>query len=144
MSSDKNYIGSSLPWSPTYTDKQMYTIEAYLFNELVQPNADRRDIQQAAWDVMDSNSYVGDYYGNDDVMNILSDAIKNYSTFDTTGYQIVTDVNGNADAYRGNQEFMIHTSATPEPATFALMGGGLFAAGALRLFRRKKEAEVKA
>lgn len=140
MSGDKNTIG----WSSTsYTDKQMYSIEAYLFNELVQPNANRRDIQQAAWDIMDANSWVGDYYGNQDVMSILSDALANYSTFDTTGYQIVTDVNGNG-VWRGNQEFMIHTSATPEPATFALMGGGLFAAGALRFMRRKKQAEVNA
>jgi hypothetical protein len=136
--------GNDIGWS-SFTDKQMYTLEAYLFNELVQPNANRGNIQQAAWDVMDSNSYWGDY-SNSGVMAVLNDALKNYSAFDATGYEIVTDVNGNG-YNSGNQEFMIHpdpSSATPEPATFALMGGGLFAASALRLFRRKKQAEVKA
>lgn len=141
-STSSNWIGW-LP--PSYTDKQIYTMEAYLFNELVQPNANRGNIQQAAWDIMDAVSYWGDYH-NSDVMAVLNDALKNYSTFDASGYEIVTDVSGNG--YNcGNQEFMIHpdpASATPEPATFALMGGALFAAGAFRFFRRKKEAEVKA
>jgi hypothetical protein len=140
------YLGQSnfpndIGWlPPSYTDKQIYSMEAYLFNQLVQPNANRGNIQQAAWDIMDAGAYWGDSK-NSSIMAVLNDALKNYSTFDTNGYQIVRDVNG-SDCR--NQEFMIHTSATPEPATFALMGGGLFAAGTLRFFRRKKQAEVKA
>ena len=139
QTNSSNEIGGFLP--PSYTDKQIYTMEAYLFNQLVQPNANRGNIQQAAWDIMDATSYWGDY-SNSGVMAVLNDALKNYSTFDASGYQIVSDVSSDCD--HRNQEFMIHTSATPEPATFALMGGGLFAAGALRFFRRKKETEVKA
>jgi len=146
-----SFSNTYLGMTPNYSnynnlsDKQVYILEAYLFNQLVQPNADRVDIQQAAWDIMDSTSLWGDRH-NSTISGILTSALANYSSFDTTGYEIVTDVNGNG--YNcGNQEFMIHpdpASATPEPATLALMGGGLFAAGALRLFRRTKQAEVKA
>lgn len=51
-------------------------------------------------------------------------------------------VNAGSDSH---QKFFIDpTAAIPQPAILALMGGGLFATGATRLFRRKKPTEVKA
>lgn len=142
----KTYLGNKTfqVFGQTYTSKDAYTAEAYLFNEIIQPNADRANIQEAAWDIMNPLTLSKDYLTkNIKVENILLNVFANYKNFDTTGYEIVSDIT-NCDR---NQEFMIDptpASATPEPATFALMGGGLIAAGAARLFRRKKQTEVKA
>lgn len=136
------YLGnqSSRILGQSYTSKQVYTAEAYLFNEILQPHADRTDIQEAAWDIMNPTTLWSDSFTDRKAVNFLEDAFSNDQNFNTAGYEIVSDIRN------CNQEFMINptpASATPEPATFALMGAGLFAAGATRLFRRKKEAEVK-
>jgi len=55
----------------------------------------------------------------------------------------VSLVNAGSDSHQ--KFFMDPTaaSAIPQPTVLALMGGGLFATGATRRFRRKKQAEVK-
>ncbi len=112
-----------------FTSQQIYTAEAYLFSKLIAPGADRDDIQEAAWAIMDPATFSS---SNQTVQNILIDAYQNSPNFNTAGFQIVSDVNGN------NQEFMTESTA-PEPASLALMGGGLFLAGAGRFFGRKKK-----
>ncbi len=120
------------------TSANVYGIEAYLFNQLIQKNTDRTDIQEAAWAVMDPNtmnSVVNTH--NTAVINVLLQAANNYSSFNTSGYQILSEVNPGCNA---EQEFMTQSAATPEPASFALFAAGLVAAGASRFLRRKKTA----
>ncbi len=113
-----------------FTSTQMYSMEAYLFQEIIKPDADRANIQLAAWSLMDPttlNGVVGS--NNTTVENYLYAAYDNLSTIDTGAFQILTDVNGT------HQEFM---TSTPEPGSLALLGAGLFAVGAAQFFRRKK------
>ncbi len=134
----KTYMGNQTfnVFGQTFTSKDVYTAEAYLFSEIVKPGADRADIQEAAWDIMNPDTLKKDS-NNTKVESVLQDVSLNYKNFNTSGYQIISDVN----SCNPNQEFM---TSTPEPATFALLGGGLFLAGAARMFRRKKQTEVKA
>jgi hypothetical protein len=110
--------------------RQMYSMEAYLFEQLIKPGADRADIQLAAWALMDpdtfnnllgSNNAAAEYY--------LGAALENISTVNTAAFEILSDVGGT------HQEFM---TSTPEPGSLALLGAGLLAAGATRFLRRKK------
>ncbi len=141
----KTYLGNTSfsIYGQAFTSNDIYSAEAYLFSKLIAPSADRASLQEAAWAITDDKTLAKVFATNNtNVQNILQDVFTNYKGFDTTGYEILSDT---ADCNR-NQEFMIKTtpaSATPEPATFALMGGGLLAAGAARFFRRKKNAEVK-
>jgi len=127
----KTYLGTggSSVGGYAFTSQQIYAGEAYIFSELIKPGADRTDLQQAAWAIMDPNTLSG---ANQTVQNILLDAAQNSPNFNTKGFQIISDVKD------CNQEFMTE-SAAPEPASFALMGGGLVLAGAARFFRRKKQ-----
>ena len=116
---------------------QIYQAEAYLFSLLIQPGADQADIQEAAWVIMDlytDHTPNSAYINSISVQNFLYEANTNAPSFDASYYSIISDVNGK------NQEFMV--ADAPEPASFALLGGGLLAvAAAGRFFRRK---EVKA
>jgi PEP-CTERM motif len=115
-----------------FTSTQMYTMEAYLFQELIKPNADRANIQLAAWALMDPttlNGVVGS--NNTTVENYLYAAYDNISNIDTGAFAILTDVNNT------HQEFM---TSTPEPGSLALLGFGLLAVGAARFGRRNKAA----
>jgi PEP-CTERM motif-containing protein len=113
-----------------FTSTQMYSMEAYLFQEINKPGADRAGIQLAAWALMDPttlNGVVGS--NNTTVENYLYAAYDNLSTIDAGAFEILTDVNGT------HQEFM---TSTPEPGSMALLGAGLFAVGAAQFLRRKK------
>lgn len=128
---------------PTVTTGQIYSAEAYLFSLLTQPGADRANIQEAAWAIMDPNTLANIIStSNTQVENYLLLAASNYSTFDTRGFQILSQANF-GDVLLPQQEFMIYSpsAAAPEPATFVLFGAGLFiACGATRLVRRNKLA----
>jgi PEP-CTERM motif len=128
----------------TVTSGQIYSAEAYLFSLLTQPGADRANIQEAAWAIMNPNTLANIINtSNTQVENYLLLAASNYSTFDTSGFQILSQVNPGASL---QQEFMIYSplADAPEPATFALFGAGLFIAyTATRLARRNKLAATK-
>lgn len=119
----------SKTYHPTYATQ--YKEEAYLFNLILQPGADRIDIQHAAWAITDSN-----YHANSAAQTYINLAVANYATFDFSGYEIVSGIN----AQNHQQEFLIRTP-TPEPASFALIGVGLLAAG---VWRRKKSRNLSA
>jgi PEP-CTERM motif len=123
--------------------KDFYSAEAYLLNSILQLGSDRVDIQEAVWAIMDPNTFSKILSTrNTAVLTILNDTYSHYKGFDTTGYEILSDI---SDCNR-NQEFIIKcdpVSGAPEPATFAMIGGGLLAASAARFFRRKKMPEVK-
>jgi hypothetical protein len=122
----------------TLSSGQIYTAEAYLFSLLVKPGADRANIQEAAWAIMDPATLNTIFSTNNtQVENYLLLAATNYSSFDTTGYQILSQVN---PGQHPQQEFMtfIPSTATPEPASIALFGAGLIAVASTRLGRKKK------
>ncbi len=123
----------------TVTSGQIYTAEAYLFSLITTPNADRANIQEAAWAIMDPTTLNRILSGNNtQVEQYLSMAVDNYSSFDASGYQILSQVNPGSHP---QQEFI---TATPEPASFALLGAGLLAAGTFRFARRNKSVVVNA
>jgi hypothetical protein len=109
---------------------QMYSMEAYLFEQLIQPGADRADIQLAAWALMDPLTF-NNLVNSDNAAaeGYVYAALDNMSSINTAGFEILSDVGGT------NQEFM---TSTPEPGSLALLGAGLLAAGATRFLRRKK------
>ena len=132
------YLGNSgkTIFGQSYTSAQVYNAEAYLFSLITQPGADQADIQEAAWFIMDPTNPT--YGSNAGVQSYLEAAAYNSPTFNSSGYDIISDVN-----QFGAQEFMVASasSPTPEPASLALIGCGLVAAGAVR-FRRRKRSEA--
>jgi len=127
------YLGSSSKtiYGQSYTSSQVYNAEAYLFSLIIQPGADQADIQEAAWFIMDPSNPA--YGSNAGVQSYLQAAANNSPSFNSSGFNIISDVN-----QFGAQEFMVSASPTPEPASIALIGFGLLAAGAARLRRAKQ------
>ncbi len=128
-------VGSS-NLSNTYhpTDGQEYDEEAYIYSQIVKAGSDRTGLQEAAWDIMSygiTNSSYKYLIGDN---SYIDAALANYNKINLSGYEIVSDENtGN----NREQEFLVQT--TPEPASFSLLGGALFA-GALAALRRRKQA----
>jgi hypothetical protein len=120
----------------TLTSSQTYGMEAYLFSEIVQPNADRADLQLAAWSLMDSDTMYDvfhDHHSYDttaqnDLLGAYNAILNPNSGFNPANYEILTDT-----SKFGSQEFIV---ASPEPSTYLLLGSGLLLAGIMR-FRRK-------
>jgi len=120
-----------------YTSKQVYTAEAYLFSLITKPGADRANIQEAAWAIMDYSTLANVTNSNNTgVENYLEAAANNFASFDASGYSIISQT-GPVDEC-SKQEFMV--ASTPEPGTIGLFGGGFFFAGIFRMFRRRKAA----
>ena len=106
-----------------------YLEEAYLYNLITQPGADRMDIQHAAWNITDSS-----YAINAAAQSFVQLAQENYNSVNTAGFEVLSDVNGR------QQEFMIFnpSAAAPEPGSFVMLGGGLlFGLGLIRRNRKK-------
>jgi hypothetical protein len=125
------------PFSTTALNEVYYEKEAYLYSLIVASGTtaeQRKEIQDAAWDLTNPNAF-------SDTGNYLTLAANNYSTFNFTGYEIVSGVNGQGKY----QEFIIDPAppSAPEPASYALLGVGLLMAGAARQWsRRSKQLPV--
>ncbi len=107
-----------------------YDEEAYLMTQLLKPGADRIDIQDAAWAITDSA-----YTPSAAAKTYINLAVANYSSVNLAGFDLITDVFTGSGR---SQEFLIDpgpSTATPEPASLFLLGGGLLAVG---LVRRRK------
>ena len=157
---DKDWSSLNSPWNVnvtaissgsftnTYNPSEglEYQEDAYLYSLIVQPAADRIDIQHAAWDIMDLDitsaaqvttyETAGTLSSSDGAITYINQAITGSKTMNFTGYDILSDT----DTGRGRQqEFIVAT--TPEPTTFTLLGAGLLLAcvGAAR----RKRARVK-
>ena len=119
------------------TGTQVYEMEAYLFSQIIQPKADRADLQLAAWALMDGTTMSNVISSNNKTVEndigAAYNAITNpQSGFNPANYEILSDLNGK------NQEFM---AGIPEPSTFFLMGAGLVLAGGLRFWRRGRTSD---
>jgi hypothetical protein len=117
-----------------YSSSQLYTAEAFLFDMITKDGADRGNIQEAAWALMDSNTYRDiRHSGNVEVYSLVHTALDSASWFDASNFSIISKLGGHTE-----QEFMVgRVASAPEPASIALIGGGLLAGGVMR-FRRKK------
>ncbi len=127
------YLGNSGIAGYNTTSGEAYAEEAYLFSQIVKPGADQRGLQEAAWFVMDPSD--PRYLGDGNVFSYVLDAANSLTSFDASGYSIISNVDG-AGKPGTTQEFLV--ASTPEPASFALFGGGLIAVGAARMLRRKR------
>lgn len=118
-----------------YSSSQVYTAEAYLFSLITQNRANRADIQEAAWALMDANTYQTVFHStNNSVENYIHYALDNSSSFDASAFSIISKTGTHSE-----QEFMVAgVSSAPEPGTIALLGSGFLAVGAFRLRRKKR------
>ncbi|MDQ2712114.1 MAG: hypothetical protein M3Y24_07775 [Acidobacteriota bacterium] len=105
-----------------------YREEAYLYTMIIEPRADRVDIQHAAWAITDA-SYVVDAAA----ARWIAAAKDAYGTVGSTKFEIVSEVPGHAGPRR--QEFLTEAVA-PEPYLINLLGG-LLATGLAILGRRR-------
>jgi hypothetical protein len=119
-------------YHPAYSRE--YEEEAYIFSQIIQPGADRTDLQEAAWDIMAygiTNSSYKYLIGDN---SYIDAALANYSSMNFSGYEIVSDTVAGCE-----QEFMV---AAPEPGSCALLGFGLLAtAFGISRFRRRAAAQ---
>ena len=128
--------GSTSVGGTKYYNAQIYKAEAYLFSQIIKPDADRVSLQDAAWAIMDPDSYKYVYSSKETtVENDIHTALKNAPTFDASAFGIITEAGGDSQ-----QEF-IYSTATPEPASVALLAGGLLM-GALTYWKRRRSQAV--
>lgn len=125
------YINNSSDFSKLYHPDNLtgYLEEAYLYNQITAPGADRIDIQHAAWSITDPN-----YKADSAAQKFVQQAQANYMNVNFAGFEVLSAANCN------QQEFMIWSSPTtaPEPGSFAMLGGGLlFGIGLIRRNRKK-------
>jgi hypothetical protein len=92
---------------------QQYEEAAWLYSQIILPNADRLDIQHAAWALLDPQ-----YTINSAAQQWVDLAEQNYTTVLLGNFIIISDV---STVSTHEQEFIIDPSAfAPEPGTFAL------------------------
>lgn len=125
------YVNTNSDYSKLYhSDKPfLYTEEAYLYNLITKPNADRIDIQHAAWNITDPN-----YQINSAAQAFVQAAQANFANVNMTGFEVLSAKDCN------QQEFLIWnpSCAAPEPNSFAMLGGGLLLGIGLIRRNRKK------
>jgi len=121
-------------------DLQEYEEDAWIFTQITQSGANRVALQDAAWDIIDDsitnvsqipNVLLGTAVGTD-----IANAISDYGSVDMSDFEILSGTDPSAQGRP--QEFIV--AATPEPASFALLGAGLLLAGAFRSRLRKQSA----
>jgi hypothetical protein len=122
-----------------FSSASIYLDEAYLYSQIVKPGADRVHLQDAAWTLMDyATGHIPHSSGDDAVNNILANLATNVSSFNASGYEILSQVD---HGWHAEQEFIY---ATPEPASYGLLGGALLLLGMTRIWssqRSKRAAE---
>lgn len=139
--------------SKTYrpTEAVQYEEATYLYNQITQSGITAQqqiDLQKAVWTIVtpgyqNNSSFLGfgkTEWAPDAASDAyVADAQAKYNTsgIDFSKYQIISSVDMNHKV----QEFMVgpNVAPTPEPASCAMLGGGLaILGGALRFFRRKR------
>ncbi len=125
------YVNTSSDYSKVYRldNPLLYAEEAYLYNLITKPNADRIDIQHAAWNITDPN-----YHINSAAQAFVQQAQANFASVNMAGFQVLSAKDCN------EQEFLVWnpSCAAPEPGSFAMLGGGLLVGiGFIRRNRKK-------
>jgi hypothetical protein len=105
-----------------------YEEEAYLYTLIMQPGADRVDLQHAAWSITDAS-----YQANAAAEHWVSQAQQDYNTIDLTKFVVISQAPGQTGAR--SQEF-VAMAPVAEPSWVNLMAG-LIAIG-LALIGRKR------
>jgi hypothetical protein len=128
------YVNTSSDFSKLYHPDNLtaYMEEAYLYNLITAPGADRIDIQHAAWNITDPS-----YKIDANAQKFVQQAQANFMNVNFAGFEVLSAKDCN------QQEFLIwNPSATaPEPGSFAMLGGGLlFGLGLIRRSRKKSHA----
>ena len=116
----------------TLSSAQVYKVEAYFFSEIIQPGADRVDLQDAAWTFMDDVAGHFPHSTSTTVNNDIANALENYKSINAAGFDIVSQVAPGCDP---EQEFIV---ATPEPASLGLLGGTLLLLGMMRIRSKRR------
>ncbi len=134
-------VSSSLFGSHAGAD-HLYLEAAYLTSLFGKaPTSDYNDIAYAIWGLFDPAALASANYdaGAEAFLTQAQDAQLSFSEFQ--GWQILTPINGSQSEGGRPQEFIIpvgNPTATPEPATLALLGAGLVALAVA--VRRKRAA----
>ncbi len=125
------YVNTISDYSKVYRSDNplLYVEEAYLYNLITKPNADRIDIQHAAWNITDSK-----YQINSAAAAFVQQAQANFAGVNMAGFEVLSAKDCN------EQEFLVWnpSCAAPEPGSFAMLGGGLLVGIGLIRRNRKK------
>lgn len=113
--------------SSTYSPEGLlkYQVGAWLYSEIIKPDADRIGLQHAAWALAGGQQYV-----SQETLAILRQGMEAAPNINPYAYSVVTDIAGN------KQEFIV-ASPVPEPGPTALVGLGMVAVGWLTRRRKK-------
>ncbi len=138
-------VNSALFGSQPNAD-HLYLEAAYLTSLFgKEPTSDYNDISYAIWGLFEPAALASSNYeaGANAFLTQAENAQLNFSEF--SGWQILTPVNGSQSEGGRPQEFIVpvgNPTATPEPATLALLGAGLVALGLAQ--RRKNSSSPSA
>jgi hypothetical protein len=108
-------LGGNLASTYHPAELVQYREEAYLFSLITERNADRVDIQHAAWAILDTA-----YKANKAAEKWVVEAEQNYQTINPGAFEIISEAPGEKGPRE--QEF-IGAVAVPEPALLSLLAG---------------------